>query len=483
MNRITTTVGNPATNLLLATLPRDDFARWRPHLELVDLREGEVLHEMGRTPRWAYFPVTAVISMLVPTQDGRIDEVCAVGREGMSGVALLMDGGESTTRAIVQGAGRAFRVRPAWIQQEFANSPPVTHLLLHYTIARSAELAQSVVCGRHHTAAQRLCRRLLQAMDRQEGGDIRMTHEQLAGLLGVRRESITSEALKLERARVIQYSRGHIKVLDRAGLLRRSCECYSLVSGAYQRMANEVAKGQPSHRSNAAELATHLQKMRDQERGDLARELHDELGSLLTRAKLDLAGLKQRMVGSSAEVDQRMQHLGEMLNLSIAFSRRVVEGLHPSSLTNLGLAASISILAREFQKGAGIATQLDMEDVDVDDEIQLVIYRMVQESLNNISKYAAARQVGISILNGDSEVIVAVRDDGRGFDTAAAGPASHGLASMRHRVQACAGEFTISSRPGAGTIVVAVLPARRRFDGCSPTCQPLPSLQRCAVAG
>jgi signal transduction histidine kinase len=419
--------------------------------------------------------------MQVPTQDGGCDEVCVVGSEGMTGVAIFMDGGESTNRAVVQGAGRAFRMHPAWIRREFASEPRVSDLLLRYTMARSAELAQSVVCGRHHTTEQRLCRRLLQAIDRQEGSELRMTQEQLAGLLGVRRESITSEALKLQRAGAIRYSRGHIRVLDRECLLQHSCECYSMMAGVYQRLAAAPAESPAPRPPVVDDLATHLQKMRDQERGDLARELHDELGSLLTRAKLDLAGLERRLEGkSSPEVDQRMQHLGEMINLGIAFSRRVVEGLHPSSLTNLALAASLVNLTRDFEKGTGIQTQLRMDEVEVDDETRLAIYRLVQEALNNISKYAAARRVGVTMLNRGSDVVVAVRDDGRGFDTAAAGPPSHGLASMDHRIKSCAGELTIRSSPGAGTVVAAVLPVRRAC--IDPGC-PKPLVVRPTRAG
>ncbi len=457
-----------AGNLLLAALPRENLARWLPQLEPITVRVGEVLYEMDRPQVFAYFPVTAVISLLVPTQDGRSDEVCMVGREGMAGVSIFNDNGSSTRRAVVQRAGQAFRVRGDWIQEEFDTSPSTMHLLLRYMMARSAELAQNIMCSRHHTMEQRLCRRLLQTMDRQEGSDLKMTQEQLAGLLGGRRESVTQEALKLQQAGVIRYSRGRITVLDRADLQRRSCECHALVIKMYLGRQRVPANALPARAAAKADLTTHLQRMRDEERGHLARELHDELGSLLTRAKLDLAGLKLRLDGSSPEVDQRMQHLGQMINMGIAFSRRVVEGLHPSSLTNLGLAPSLAILARDFEKTSGISTEICAAHVEVDPETQLTIYRVVQESLNNVSKYAGAGHVGVTLLDCGPELVVGVRDDGRGFDTAAAGPASHGLASMRHRVQACAGEFTVSSSLGEGTIVVAVLPRCDVLHGTAP---------------
>ena len=200
--------------------------------------------------------------------------------------------------------------------------------------------------------------------------------------------------------------------------------------------------------------------MRDEERGELARELHDELGALLTCAKLDVAGLKSRVGGASTEIDQRLAHLGEMINNGIAFSRRVVEGLHPSSLANLGLKASLEILAREFALNSGITMSTRIDEVDIDAETQLTVYRVVQESLNNASKYAAAAQGRVVLLDCDDDVVLAVSDDGRGFDTAAMGTSSHGLAGMRHRVEARGGQFTVSSVKGTGTLVVAVLPVR-----------------------
>lgn len=209
-----------------------------------------------------------------------------------------------------------------------------------------------------------------------------------------------------------------------------------------------------------ADLATYLQQMRDQERADLARELHDELGSLLTGAKLEVASLKICVGTGSSDIVQRLQHLGETINRGIAFSRRVVEGLHPSSLTNLGLTASLEILAREFQSSTGIAMGTDLEDVDLDEAAQLTVYRVVQESLNNTSKYAGATDARVVVLWCGSSAVITVRDNGMGFDTAAPGPASHGLAGMEHRVQSCGGQLTVSSAAGLGTLVTAVLHAR-----------------------
>lgn len=210
----------------------------------------------------------------------------------------------------------------------------------------------------------------------------------------------------------------------------------------------------------SANLATYLQQIREQERGELARELHDELGSLLTGAKLELATLKLRLSDTSVDVGQCLSQLGKIINSGISFSRRVVEGLHPSSLANLGLTASLEILAGEFRRSTGIATATDFEEVALDEAAQLTAYRMVQESLNNTSKYAQATNARIVILDCGSNVMVTVCDNGTGFDTAAAAQASYGLAGMRHRVGACGGQMTVSSTPGRGTMLVAVLPKR-----------------------
>ncbi|MDO8276895.1 MAG: CHASE3 domain-containing protein [Burkholderiaceae bacterium] len=210
--------------------------------------------------------------------------------------------------------------------------------------------------------------------------------------------------------------------------------------------------------ASLAELATHLQQVREEERGHLARELHDELGALLTAAKLDVARLKSRVGSDSPEALQRLQHLTQTLNSGIALKRRIIEDLRPSSLSNLGLVASLEILAREFGEQSGLQIVTDLEDVELGGSSQLTIYRLVQESLTNIGKYARARQVQIALHNFETHVIVEVRDDGAGFDLAHVRPSGHGLAGMRHRVEAGGGRLTVSSTPGTGTRISAVLP-------------------------
>jgi signal transduction histidine kinase len=207
-----------------------------------------------------------------------------------------------------------------------------------------------------------------------------------------------------------------------------------------------------------AELATHLQNVREEERGHLARELHDELGALLTAAKLDVARLKSRLNQQSPEVGQRLQHLTESLNSGIALKRRIIEDLRPSSLSNLGLTASLEILAREFSERSGVEITTALESVELDESKQLTVYRLVQESLTNVGKYAEARQVEISVHNYGNHVEVEIRDDGKGFDAGNIRASTHGLAGMKHRVEAAGGRLTVTSEPGKGTRISAVMP-------------------------
>ena len=207
-----------------------------------------------------------------------------------------------------------------------------------------------------------------------------------------------------------------------------------------------------------AQLATHLQQVREEERGHLARELHDELGALLTAAKLDVARLKSKLGPQPPEVGDRLQHLTESLNSGIALKRRIIEDLRPSSLANLGLTAALEILSREFSERSGVEVATSLEDVELDEARQLTVYRIVQESLTNVGKYAEAKHVDVSVRGYSNHVEVEVRDDGKGFDLAQGKPSTHGLAGMRHRVEAAGGRLSVQSRPGAGTRIQAVLP-------------------------
>jgi signal transduction histidine kinase len=207
-----------------------------------------------------------------------------------------------------------------------------------------------------------------------------------------------------------------------------------------------------------AELATHLQQVREEERGHLARELHDELGALLTAAKLDVARLKSKLGAQAPEFAQRLQHLTETLNSGIALKRRIIEDLRPSSLSNLGLTASLEILAREFAERSGIEVATNLEPVELDESSQLTVYRLVQESLTNVGKYAQAEQVDISVRNSAGQVEVDIKDNGKGFDVNDVRSSTHGLAGMKHRVEAAGGRLVVQSEPGTGTRIGATLP-------------------------
>lgn len=210
--------------------------------------------------------------------------------------------------------------------------------------------------------------------------------------------------------------------------------------------------------ANLAKLATHLQNVREDERGFLARELHDELGALLTAAKLDVARLKSRLAGSLPEAAERLVHLTTTLNSVIAMTRRIVEDLRPSSLSQLGLVASLEILAREFEDRSGLSITTDLETVELGGAAQLTVYRLVQESLTNIGKYAEATQAVVSLQNLEGYISIEVNDNGKGFELDNVAATSHGLDGMRHRVEAAGGRLNVVSAKGNGTRISAVLP-------------------------
>ena len=210
-----------------------------------------------------------------------------------------------------------------------------------------------------------------------------------------------------------------------------------------------------------SELANHLQQVREDERGHLARELHDELGALLTAAKLDVARLKSKIDASVPDVAERLKHLTDTLNSGIALKRRIIEDLRPSSLSHLGLTAALEILTREYAQRAGIEVETNLEPVELPPAAQLTVYRMVQEALTNIGKYAQASKVLVSVHAHPKHVAVQVHDNGAGFDPASVRVSSHGLAGMRHRVEAAGGRLSVHSSPGNGTLLSAVLPLQR----------------------
>lgn len=223
-------------NQLLAALPQAEWERWSAQLEPVDMPLGLVLYESGVSLAHVYFPVDSIVSLLYVMEDGSSAEIAVVGNEGLVGISLFMGGETTPSRAVVQSAGRGFRLAAQAMKNEFNRAGPVLHLLLRYTQALITQMSQTAVCNRHHSLDQQLCRWLLLSLDRLRGNELRMTQELIANMLGVRREGVTDAALKLQAGGLIRYTRGHITVLDRPGLVQRTCECYAVVKKEYDRL-------------------------------------------------------------------------------------------------------------------------------------------------------------------------------------------------------------------------------------------------------
>jgi len=234
--KILTGQHDPCQNHLLAALPQQEYARLLSGLDLVPMPLGEVLYEPGTQMRHVYFPTTCIVSLLYVMEDGASAEIAVVGNEGIVGVSLFMGGESTTSRAVVQSAGHAYRLKGQLLKDEFYRAGPMQNLLLRYTQALLTQMAQTAVCNRHHTVDQQLCRWLLLSLDRLPSNDLTMTQELIANMLGVRREGVTEAAGELQRAGLIEYRRGHITVLDRAGLEARVCECYAVVKKELDRL-------------------------------------------------------------------------------------------------------------------------------------------------------------------------------------------------------------------------------------------------------
>jgi len=237
----------PEQNHLLSVLPAADYQRLLPHLEHVTLPLGLVLYESGRTQGYVYFPITSIVSLLYVMENGASAEIAIVGNEGIVGISLFMGGETTPSRAVVQSAGDAYRLKAGLIKKEFERGGEVQHLLLRYTQALITQLAQTAVCNRHHSVEQQLCRWLLLSLDRLSGNELKMTQELIANMLGVRREGVTEAAGKLQNDGLIHYSRGHITVLDRPALELRVCECYTVVKKEMDRLLPQAKSVKPAH--------------------------------------------------------------------------------------------------------------------------------------------------------------------------------------------------------------------------------------------
>jgi CRP-like cAMP-binding protein len=231
---------NPNRNYLLAALPAAEFERLESHLELVPMLLGETLYEPGGQLQHAYFPTTAIVSLLYNMETGASAEVARVGNEGILGIALFMGGDTTSTSAVVQTAGHGYRLRGHLLKEEFNRAAPVRRLLLRYTQGLIAQISQTAACNRHHSVQQQLCRWLLLTLDRLPANELIMTHGLVASAFGVRRETITEAAGNLQRDGLIRYRRGHIAVFERSGLEAGACECYAVVKKELSRLQSDV---------------------------------------------------------------------------------------------------------------------------------------------------------------------------------------------------------------------------------------------------
>jgi len=236
----------PKQNHLLAALPAEDLARLQPDLELIPMPLGWALYESGGHMSYLYFPTTSIVSLLYVMADGASAEIAITGNCGLVGISLFMGGETTPSRAVVQSAGNGYRLKASIAKREFATGGNLQHLALRFTQALITQMSQTAVCNRHHALDQQLCRWLLLSLDRLQSDELVMTQELIANMLGVRREGVTDAAGHLQAAGLIQYSRGHIKVLDRARLEKRVCECYAVVKKEYDRLLPYEIPGLPN---------------------------------------------------------------------------------------------------------------------------------------------------------------------------------------------------------------------------------------------
>ena len=223
-------------NHLLSLMTQNEWDQLEPDLEEVDFSLNQVLCESGKTPAYMYFPTTAIVSLLYMTESGASSEVAVVGNDGAVGMSLFFSGSNSPNQALVQTAGKGYRMRAQAAKNAINRDSAMLNILLRYSQAMITQVTQTAVCNRHHTIDQQLCRRLLLSLDRLSSNQIAITQEMLAGMLGVRRESVTDAALKLQNAGIISYKRGLITVLDRKALENLSCECYKTTKNEQVRL-------------------------------------------------------------------------------------------------------------------------------------------------------------------------------------------------------------------------------------------------------
>ncbi|HRP76339.1 MAG TPA: helix-turn-helix domain-containing protein [Rhodocyclaceae bacterium] len=277
-------VQDPKQNRILARLRDADYFRLLDDLEWVPLKLGQVLFEPGDRLDHVHFPTTGIVSMVFTTEDGSSAELAMTGNDGMIGVPLVLGGETTTHKAVVQSEGGAYRLRAEVVAWELEQGGSLLQLALAYVQAVMTQMAQGVICNRHHTVDQQLCRWLLLSLDQLPGDQLDMTQELIANMLGVRREGVTEAAGRLQSAGLIRYSRGHITVLDRPGLEDRACECYRVVRLEYDRLFNlrPIPQARERVRPNPATLRQRAEKRLQEVRPsqpdtawDTARLMHE----------------------------------------------------------------------------------------------------------------------------------------------------------------------------------------------------------------
>jgi signal transduction histidine kinase len=372
----------------------------------------------------------------------------------------LLTGRQEYLRPYEQALGEidgSFR----FLERYYADEPASMALLSQLRAASDTRLSELALTLRLHQQGRESATRDIVLSD--------IGKEQMDRIRALSAELLVKETLRVAAGRndiygTLMLSRIGIAALSGIGLLALFMylhEQQRLLQAERDRLEVEVRQ----RTAQLTELAHHLQSAREDERNRLARNLHDELGALLTSAKLDAARIKSRLAGTAPEALERLAHLVGTLNSSIALGRRIIEDLRPSTLSNLGLAATLEILAREFAERSGVQVHCQLQGVTLEANAELVIYRVVQEAITNISKYASATQVWITLAAHDGQVEVSVRDDGIGFDTAVPRSSTYGLMGMRFRVEAEGGSLTLSSIVGQGTLIRVRLPLSSRDPG------------------
>ena len=228
-------------NHLLTNLPTGDWTRWEAVLELIHFEAGDVAQEIGEALRYVYFPTTAILSLTHLLQEGGSIEIAMIGAEGMSGISIFMGGGVSTQRVVALKTGSAYRINTTWITHELKAAHPLMPHILRFTQSLITQMSQIGACNHHHSLEQQFSRWLLSYSDRAHSNLVTCTQEHIANLLGVRRERMAKAAIHLQKIGLIQYSRGKIKLLNRADLEHHTCECYATVKSEYDRLSSLTA--------------------------------------------------------------------------------------------------------------------------------------------------------------------------------------------------------------------------------------------------